>query len=358
MLRRAKVRGRAEPVTALDCGNEVCGVTALASGIRRSKLGGRVQSFHSGDCAWLRRRSPKRSTINRQRKMTAMRSNDLPCPSNGRHPQHDTALPVAERGHGGIEVESFAGFTLIELLVVIAVIAILTGLLLPAMSQAKSRAHSIACANNLRQLQLAFQLYTDDNGDRMPLNKDGMPSGYWQSVHGAWVVGNAKRDLTDENLRRGTLWPYVGAARVYQCPVDRSTVTGQPALRRFRSYGLNFNLNGEVVPGSAIGVAWWFDLQGQETRVAADSSRLFGFIDVSEDSIDSGSFFFLFLGGPSSSTWGWYHLPGQRHARGANLSYLDGRVEYHRWRFVPKIKKVSGPEPQPMPTTDGMRSGC
>ncbi|MBI4664248.1 MAG: hypothetical protein HY735_36090 [Verrucomicrobia bacterium] len=234
---------------------------------------------------------------------------------------------------------------MIELLIVIAILAILASLLLSAMSQAKSRAHSTACANNLRQMQLASQLYTDDNGHRMPLNKDGMPSGYWQSVEGAWVVGNPKRNQNDENLRRGTLWPYVGTARLYQCPGDHSTVTGQPTLRRFRSYGLNFNLNGENTTGSAIGVAWWFDLQGRETRVAADSSKLFGFMGVSEDSIDSGAFFFLFRFPPASAPWYWYHLPGQRHAKGANLSYLDGRVEYHRWRFVPKTKKVSGPEP-------------
>jgi len=232
-----------------------------------------------------------------------------------------------------------AGFTLIELLVVIAIIAILAGLLFPAMSQAKSRAHSIACANNLRQLQLAFQLYTDDNDHRMPLNKIGMPFGYWQSVDGAWVVGNAKRDKTDENLRKGTLWSYVGAAKLYQCPADRSTVTGQPTVRRFRSYGLEFNLNGQILPGDG-GVAW-FDLEGRESRVAADSSKLFGFIDVSEDSIEEGSFHFWF----GSPFWSWGHLPGQRHAKGANLSYLDGRVEYHRWRFVPKIKRSSGFQP-------------
>lgn len=229
-----------------------------------------------------------------------------------------------------------AGFTLLELLVVIAIIAILVGLLLPALSTAKSRAHSIACANNLRQFQLAFQLYTDDNNHRMPLNKEGAPFGYWQSVDGAWVVGNAQRDTTDENLRRGTLWDYMGAARSYSCPADRSTVNGHSAMRRFRSYGLNFNLNGQTLPGGP-GVAW-FDVQGHEARVAADVSRLFGFIDVSEDSIDSGSFFFLFALS-SQPKWNWYHLPGQRHSSGANISYLDGRVEYHRWRFAPKVKK-------------------
>lgn len=244
-------------------------------------------------------------------------------------------ISISGRDHERCKTNMRAGFSLIELLAVIAISGILTSLLLTAISRAKTRAHLKACANNLRQLQIAFQLYTDDHDHRMPLNKDGAPFGYWQSVDGGWVVGNAKRDMTDENLRRGTLWSYVGAAGVYQFPADRSTVNGRPDLRRVRSYGMNFNLNGQMIPGSAVNVAW-FNADGQESRVASDASKLFGFIDVSEDSIDSGSFWFLFVG----QSWYWSHLPGQRHFQGANLSYLDGRVEYHRWRFVPKVKKT------------------
>src|SRR3989442_14344933 len=64
-------------------------------------------------------------------------------------------------------------FTLVELLVVIAIIAILAALLLPALSKAKSKAHSIACLNNLKQLQLAWTMYADDNRDRLVPNFAG-----------------------------------------------------------------------------------------------------------------------------------------------------------------------------------------
>jgi prepilin-type N-terminal cleavage/methylation domain-containing protein/prepilin-type processing-associated H-X9-DG protein len=243
-------------------------------------------------------------------------------------------------------------FTLIELLVVLAIIGVLASLLLPALGRAKGKAQSTICKNNLKQLQLAWGMYADDNEGRIVVDTGANISGYVQSVEPSWVLGNAKRDQTDSNIKKGLLWEYTRATQLYRCPTDRSTVKGRPGLRRFRSYSLEVSLNSVMRPGyGANGFADHPEVVLRREFDAFAPSRILSFLDMSEASICHGGF------GVGYQDWKrgpvlWLYKPAERHAGGANLSFLDGHVEGHRWQFTPKryfvtasdLAELSAPE--------------
>ena len=213
-------------------------------------------------------------------------------------------------------------FTLVELLVVIAIIAILAALLLPTLSKGKDQAREIACLNNVKQLQIAWQLYYQDNADGLAINNCDGNGTVSSSLPGSWVVGCAKTDTNADNVKRGTIFPYTPNAGVYHCPADQSIVNNS-TIPRSRSISMDAWLNG--MPGSPF--------KASQLRV---SSGLFVFLDEDPVSIDDG--FFLILYPPSSS---WPNMPAGRHARGGNLTFADGHAERWSWK-APKVYNGNG----------------
>jgi prepilin-type N-terminal cleavage/methylation domain-containing protein/prepilin-type processing-associated H-X9-DG protein len=249
---------------------------------------------------------------------------DQPLPGQGHFRLRSEAVP----GHcPSLSRAASGAFTLIELLVVIAIISVLAALLLPTLSSAKARAFRAVCANDLRQLSIATQLYWNDNGGRCfrysygttnPMTGEVGTNGvyYWFG----WL-GTGSEESRPSDLSSGVLYAYIGNSQIRLCPSLNYALAQFKLKASTQTYGYGYNL---ALSGSDMTI-------GQistpsDTVLFADAAQVNDFqlpASRSKPMIEEWYYLSVSTNFASSSYYPNGHF---RHQQRANALFCDGHI--------------------------------
>ena len=219
-------------------------------------------------------------------------------------------------------------FTLIELLVVIAIIAILMGILVPALQKVRDQGKRTQCVANVHTLSIGWTMYTEENDEKLPgamINNDT----------DAWVKSppnNATLEQKLQTIRDGVLYPYVGkTVEVYRCPAD--TRLKDPRQGAYRSFSIANGANGQT--------DWPTSPRGHVTAkksmdIKSPATKYIFLEDIDPRGSNVGSWQMYF--NPS----GYIDPVAMWHGKQTTMGFADGHSEMHKWHDPAFIEWCEG----------------